>query len=74
MQEKDEAVRAMQAAAAAAEERHLDERAAAAAQPLESSQRAVIRDLSSKVTALLNETAQLKSERDRALVTSPSFV
>ncbi len=47
-----------------------EELAAAAAQPLESSQRAVVRDLSVKVTSLTKECAQLKSERNIALVNS----
>ena len=65
-QEKEAAVKRLEAAARAAAE----ERAAAAAQPLECSQRAVVRDLSVKVASLTKECAQLKSERDVALVNS----
>ena len=44
------------------------ERAAAAAQPLEASQRAVIRDLSLRVANLTRLNNQLKEERERAQV------
>ncbi|CAL8462495.1 g2028 [Coccomyxa elongata] len=63
LKEKQAAVKRLEAAAKEAAE----ERAAAAAQPLECSQRAVVRDLSVKVTSLTKECAQLKSERDVAL-------
>ena len=44
------------------------ERAIAAAQPLEASQRAVIRDLSLRVANLTRTNNQLKEERERAQV------
>lgn len=44
------------------------EKAAAAAQPLEASQRAVIRDLSLRVANLTRGNNQLKEERERAQV------
>lgn len=59
-------VKRLESAAKAAAE----ERVAAAAQPLECSQRAVVRDLSVKVASLTKECAQFKSERDVTLVTS----
>jgi hypothetical protein len=68
-QEKQAAVKQLESAAKAAAE----ERAAAAAQPLESSQRAVVRDLSAKVAAMTKELAQIKSERDVALVKTLIF-
>ncbi|BDA46361.1 hypothetical protein COCOBI_08-4530 [Coccomyxa sp. Obi] len=61
--EKQATVKRLEAAAREAAE----ERAAAAAQPLECSQRAVVRDLSVKVASLAKECAQIKSERDVAL-------
>ena len=68
-QEKQAAVKRLESAAKAAAE----ERAAAAAQPLESSQRAVVRDLSAKVAAMTKELAQIESERDVALVKTVIF-
>ncbi len=65
-QEKKAAVKRLESAAKAAAE----ERARAAAQPLECSQRAVVRDLSVKVAAMSKELAQIKSERDVALVST----
>lgn len=64
LQEKQAAVKRLEAAAKVAAE----ERVAAAAQPLECSQRAVVRDLSARFSALTRESVQLKSERDVALV------
>lgn len=65
-QEKKAAVKRLESAAKAAAE----ERSRAAAQPLECSQRAVVRDLSVKVAAMSKELAQIKSERDVALVST----
>jgi hypothetical protein len=68
VQEKGEAVKKLAAAAKAAESRLCEERSAAVAQPLECSQRAVIRDLSAKLTVLSRDNAHLRGEHDRALV------
>ena len=58
----------LRAVAKTATEKASKERALAAAQPLESSQRAVIRDLSLRVANLTRVNNQLKEERERAQV------
>lgn len=68
LQERDSSVKKLKVLAKSSAEKASKERAAAAAQPLESSQRAVIRDLSLRVANLTRLNNQLKEERERAQV------
>lgn len=61
-------VKRLRAAAKSAAEKDAKDKADYAAVPLESSQRAVIRDLSLKVSNLTRTSNQLKAERDRGHV------
>ena len=58
----------LRAVAKSTAEKASKEKAVAAAQPLEASQRAVIRDLSLRVANLTRTNNQLKEERERAQV------
>jgi len=62
-------VKRLRAVAKSTAEKASKEKAVAAAQPLEASQRAVIRDLSLRVANLTRINNQLKEERERAQVT-----
>ncbi len=59
----------LRAVAKSTAEKASKEKAVAAAQPMEASQRAVIRDLSLRVANLTRINNQLKEERERAQVT-----
>lgn len=67
-QEKDASLQRARAAARAAEDRREQDLAAAAQQPLDASQRAVIRDLSLKVAHLTRCLTGTRSERDQLQV------
>lgn len=67
-QDRDASLKRLRAVAKTTAEKASKEKAAAAAQPLESSQRAVIRDLSLRVANLTRGNNQLKEERERAQV------
>lgn len=67
-QDRDASLKQLRAVAKTTAEKASKEKAAAAAQPLESSQRAVIRDLSLRVANLTRGNNQLKEERERAQV------
>lgn len=67
-QEKDGALQRARTAARAAEEKREREATAASRQPLDASQRAVIRDLSLKVAHLSRSLQKAKSERDQLQV------
>lgn len=69
MQDRDASVKRLRAVAKSTAEKASKEKAVAAAQPLEASQRAVIRDLSLRVANLTRINNQLKEERERAQVT-----
>eukprot|EP00891_Asterochloris_glomerata_P000304 jgi/Astpho2/304/Aster-02189 len=66
LKERDASNKRLRAAAKAAEGKAARDKAAAAAQPLEASQRAVIRDLSLKVATLTRANNSLRDERTRA--------
>ena len=67
-QEKDAQIRRGKIALRAAEDKATTERADAAAAPLDTAQRSVIRNLGLKVSTLSQQTASLKEERDLAQV------
>jgi len=69
MQDRDASVKRLRAVAKSTADKASKEKAIAAAQPLEASQRAVIRDLSLRVANLTRINNQLKEERERAQVT-----
>lgn len=67
-QDRDASLKRLRALAKSTAEKASKEKASAAAQPLEASQRAVIRDLSLRVANLTRVNNQLKEERERAQV------
>lgn len=67
-QDRDASLKRLRAVARTTAEKVSKEKASAAAQPLEASQRAVIRDLSLRVANLTRGNNQLKEERERAQV------
>ena len=67
-QDRDASLKRLRALAKTTAEKASKEKAAAAAHPLEASQRAVIRDLSLRVANLSRSNNQLKEERERAQV------
>ena len=67
-QDRDASLNRLRAVAKVTAEKVSKERASAAAQPLEASQRAVIRDMSLRVANLTRSNNQLKEERERAQV------
>lgn len=69
-QEKDAQIRRTKQALKAAEEKAAIERADAAASPLDTAQRSVIRNLGLKVSTLSQQVAGMKEERDLAQVQS----
>lgn len=71
-QDRDASLKRLRAVAKTTAEKASKEKAAAAAQPLEASQRAVIRDLSLRVANLTRSNNQLKEERERAQVLAVS--
>ncbi|KAL0020086.1 hypothetical protein WJX79_009298 [Trebouxia sp. C0005] len=66
LKDRDASVKRLRAVAKSTAEKASKEKAVAAAQPLEASQRAVIRDLSLRVANLTRTNNQLKEERERA--------
>lgn len=68
LQDRDASLTRLRAVAKSTAERVSKDKASAAAQPLEASQRAVIRDLSLRVANLTRGNNQLKEERERAQV------
>ncbi|DBA92530.1 TPA: hypothetical protein ACH3X1_002761 [Trebouxia sp. C0004] len=66
IKDRDASVKRLRAVAKNTAEKASKEKAIAAAQPLEASQRAVIRDLSLRVANLTRINNQLKEERERA--------
>lgn len=67
-QEKDAQIRRTKTALKAAEDKAAIERADAAASPLDTAQRSVIRNLGLKVSTLSQQVAAMKEERDLAQV------
>lgn len=68
LQDRDGSIRKLKALVKSTAEKASKEKAEAAAQPMEASQRAVIRDLSLRVANLTRLNNQLKEERERAQV------
>ncbi|KAL3148684.1 hypothetical protein ABBQ38_014099 [Trebouxia sp. C0009 RCD-2024] len=66
LKDRDASLTRLRAVAKSTAERVSKDKASAAAQPLEASQRAVIRDLSLRVANLTRGNNQLKEERERA--------
>ncbi|DBB14510.1 TPA: hypothetical protein ACH3X3_004792 [Trebouxia sp. C0006] len=66
LKDRDASVKRLRAVAKSTAEKASKEKAVAAAQPMEASQRAVIRDLSLRVANLTRINNQLKEERERA--------
>ncbi|KAK9818004.1 hypothetical protein WJX72_005629 [[Myrmecia] bisecta] len=66
LKEKEASAKRLRVAVKTAQDKHVASQVAAAAQPLEASQRAVIRDLSLKVSNLTRLNNQLKADRERA--------